>query len=81
MLIIIIIIIIIQQILAGKTTVNMQHVSREFMLYTDTDVIWYKDFTTCSVSPPALLAFGAEWAHNTTCNTGICGCVGVGVGG
>jgi hypothetical protein len=65
-----------QQILAGKTTVNMQNVSREFMLYTDTDVIWYKDFTTCSVSPPALLAFGAEWAHNTTCNAGMGGWVG-----
>jgi len=40
-------------------------------LYTDVDVMFLRDISTCSLPKPAVLALGAEVRRNTLTNTGV----------
>lgn len=42
----------------------------EYVLYTDADVLFYRDFTSCTLSKPAILALGAETVLSTKSNSG-----------
>ena len=52
-------------------TMEFANVSREMILYTDTDVLFLKDMTTCTFTKPKVIALGGEAYPNHAFNTGV----------
>lgn len=43
----------------------------DYVLYTDTDVLFFQDFNECTVQKPKVICMGSEHVHNTIINSGI----------
>ena len=46
-------------------------VDHQYVLYTDADVMFYQDITSCSLEKPAVLAMGPEFERNKIKNAGV----------
>ena len=52
-------------------TLNSSEVDTEYVLYTDTDVLFFNDFTECSLPKPAILYMGPENIRKKINNSGV----------
>ena len=53
------------------TLAASEDVDYKFVLYTDADVMFYRDFNSCSINKPRIIALGAEFDRNTKANSGV----------
>lgn len=50
---------------------NASNVDTNYVLYTDTDVMFYADINSCLLKKPAIIAMGPEIERNSSTNSGV----------
>jgi hypothetical protein len=59
----------IMESLLGKYA--LKNIDLEYVLYTDTDVLFFKDIDSCSLPKPSVISIGPENYKNTSGNSGV----------
>ena len=51
--------------------INSSVVDTEYILYTDSDILFFKDINACSLERPEMISIGPEINRNDSANTGV----------
>ena len=62
---------VIDSVIASLSLSNNSRVDTDFVLYTDTDIMFLKDFDECSLPKPSVLMLGGEDIKGKMANTGV----------
>ena len=62
---------VIDKVISSVALANNAQVDTEYVLYTDTDVLFLKDFNECSLPKPSVLMLGGEDVKGKMANTGV----------
>ena len=62
---------VIDRVIASLALSNSSQVDTDYVLYTDTDILFLKDFNECSLPKPSVMMLGGEDVKGKMANTGI----------